>query len=73
MGAQEQYYRILKMCQEVWPGLPEVHLWDYSRLTFVNTLMSKRKLNWFVQTGRVDGWTDPRFPTVQVSPQTGLI
>jgi len=57
---------VLKAQQEVWPGLPWVHIWDYSRLSFINTVLSKRKLTWFVQTGLVDGWTDARMPTVQV-------
>ena len=38
---------------QVTPGLPHVHLWDYSRLNFVNTVLSKRKLTWFVETGKV--------------------
>ena len=38
---------------QVTPGLPHVHLWDYSRLSFVNTVLSKRKLTWFVDNGKV--------------------
>ena len=63
---EDQFYWVLRAQQAVWPGLPWVHIWDYSRLSFINTVLSKRKLTWFVQTGLVEGWTDARMPTVQV-------
>ncbi|KAF8056743.1 glutamate--tRNA ligase [Scenedesmus sp. PABB004] len=69
---EAQYYWILGQQQKAWPGLPSVHIWDYSRLNFVYTVLSKRKLTWFVDTKRVDGWDDPRMPTVQGIMRRGL-
>jgi len=46
-------------------GMRDVHIYEFSRLNFVNTCLSKRKLQWFVDTKRVEGWEDPRFPTLR--------
>jgi glutamyl-tRNA synthetase len=62
-----QYDRVLSDM-----GVRKVHIWDFSRLNFVYTLLSKRKLQWFVDNGKVEGWDDPRFPTVQGIIRRGL-
>eukprot|EP00331_Platyophrya_macrostoma_P031979 CAMPEP_0176439066 /NCGR_PEP_ID=MMETSP0127-20121128/19702_1 /TAXON_ID=938130 /ORGANISM="Platyophrya macrostoma, Strain WH" /LENGTH=616 /DNA_ID=CAMNT_0017823225 /DNA_START=55 /DNA_END=1905 /DNA_ORIENTATION=+ len=64
----EMYYWV---CDCV--GLRRPLINDFSRLNFVNTTLSKRKLTWFVDTKRVEGWDDPRFPTVRGIIRRGLI
>ena len=53
-------------------GVRKVEMWDFSRLNMMYTLMSKRKLQWFVDNKHVEGWYDPRFPTVQGMVRRGL-
>jgi glutamyl-tRNA synthetase len=62
-----QYEWFLKALNLRW-----VHIWDYSRLNFVYTLLSKRKLTWFVDNGHVTGWDDPRFATVRGIRRRGM-
>lgn len=56
----DQYYWFIDAL-----GLRKPYIWEYARLNMTNTVLSKRKLTWFVQNGHVDGWDDPRFPTVR--------
>jgi glutamyl-tRNA synthetase len=38
-------------------NLRRVHVWDFARMNFVKTVLSKRKLTWFVEQGIVSGWS----------------
>ena len=62
-----QFYWILDLLK-----LRKPHIYSYSRLNMMNTVLSKRKLTWFVENGLVDGWDDPRMPTVRGILRRGM-
>ncbi|KAJ9101377.1 hypothetical protein QFC20_005258 [Naganishia adeliensis] len=53
-------------------GLKKIEIFDFSRLDFVYTLLSKRKLKHLVEQGLVKSWEDPRFPTIRGMRARGL-
>ncbi|WP_372630785.1 glutamine--tRNA ligase/YqeY domain fusion protein [Cohnella sp.] len=54
------YDWVVRECEMPW--VP--HQYEFARLNLTNTVMSKRKLKLLVDEKKVDGWDDPRMPTI---------
>ncbi len=48
------------------------HQYEFARLAMTDTVMSKRYLRQLVETGAVDGWDDPRMPTLSGLRRRGV-
>src|SRR6185503_7916589 len=48
------------------------HQYEFARLNFTFTVLSKRFLGRLVSEGRVRGWDDPRMPTVAALRRRGF-
>lgn len=52
--------------------LPKIEIFDFSRLNFVSTPLSKRQMTWFIENNYVESWNDPRLPTISGITRRGL-
>lgn len=56
------YDWVVENCAPCLPSRPKQR--EFARLNVTNTVMSKRYLRELVETGKVEGWDDPRMPTL---------
>jgi len=65
---RDEQYRWIQKTLDLRPT--RIH--SFARMNFMYTVLSKRKLTWFVENGYVTGWDDARFPTVRGVVRRGI-
>lgn len=68
----ETFFRLVALLIFFYVGIRKPRIYAYSRLNLINTVLSKRKLTYLVDEKFVEGWDDPRFPTVRGVLRRGL-
>ena len=61
---RELYDWLLDAVSDRWPWNPRPRQYEFARLRLGYTVMSKRKLLTLVNESFVEGWDDPRMPTI---------
>ncbi|KAK2561535.1 Bifunctional glutamate/proline--tRNA ligase [Acropora cervicornis] len=71
-GTKYKVYPTYDFACPIVDSIRKPYIYEFSRLTLQNTVMSKRKLTHLVDQGYVEGWDDPRFPTVRGVLRRGM-
>jgi glutaminyl-tRNA synthetase len=66
------YDWVLENCLEARELPTRPRQYEFNRLNLDYTVMSKRKLRQLIEEGRVDGWDDPRLPTIAALRRRGV-
>jgi len=64
----EVYFYILDLL-----GLRKPHLLEFARLSVEGMPVSKRKIKPLIENGQVEGWDDPRLPTLRGLKRRGIL
>ncbi|WP_102125247.1 glutamine--tRNA ligase/YqeY domain fusion protein [Deinococcus planocerae] len=60
------------LMEQLFAGGPRPHQYEFGRRSLEYTVVSKRKLRRLVEEGLVQGWDDPRMPTIAAQRRRGV-